>query len=72
MLRRTRRCWRNSTWGEGWYRRAPVPFVQIKTIECDGKVSKSWVPAVSYAWSCLLVAVGMSWWLVVQLEGVVN
>ena len=26
----------------GWYRRAPVPYVEIKTFEVDGKVKKVW------------------------------
>ena len=26
----------------GWYRRSPVPYVEIKTMEVDGKVKKIW------------------------------
>ncbi len=27
---------------QGWYRRSPVPYVEIKTMEIDGKVKKIW------------------------------
>ena len=31
----------------GWYRRNPVPFVEIKTMEVDGKVKKIWTYPLS-------------------------
>jgi Zn-dependent protease with chaperone function/Zn-finger nucleic acid-binding protein len=44
---------------EGWYRRSPVPYVQLKSIECDGKVRKSWVPLVSKLSALIVIAVGI-------------
>lgn len=29
---------------EGWYRRAPAPYIEIKSITCDGNMRRSWVP----------------------------
>ena len=26
----------------GWYRRSPVPYIEIKSFECDGQVKKVW------------------------------
>jgi heat shock protein HtpX len=33
----------------GWYRRSPVPYVEIKTYEVDGKVKKIWTYPLSKA-----------------------
>lgn len=46
---------------QGWYRRSPVPYVQIKTIECDGEVRKSYVPLVRRLTPCLFILAGLVW-----------
>ena len=37
---------------EGWYRRSPMPFVEIRSIGCEGKQYRSWIP-VLYKMSAL-------------------
>ncbi len=44
---------------EGWYRRAPVPYVEIRTIECAGKVRKSWVLFFKKITAFVIIAVGV-------------
>ena len=42
----------------GWYRRSPVPYVEIKTMELDGKVKKIWTYPLSKAiYAILIVAI---------------
>lgn len=42
----------------GWYRRSPVPYVEIKTMEVDGKVKKIWTYPLSKAiYAILIVAI---------------
>jgi Zn-dependent protease with chaperone function len=48
---------------QGWYRRAPMPYVELKSIECDGKVRKSWVPVLYQSSALFLVALGGLWTL---------
>ena len=46
---------------KGWYRRAPVPYVEIKSIACEGKVRRSWVPLLYQLTALLLMALGVAW-----------
>ncbi len=46
---------------EGWYRRSPIPFVEISAIECEGKVRKSWVPFMNQLSGFALIAIGPLW-----------
>ena len=46
---------------EGWYRRAPVPYVEIRTIMRDDKTSKSWVPALNRVTAIVVIAIGLAW-----------
>ena len=46
---------------EGWYRRAPVPYVQLKSMSCDGKTRKCWVPIMNQFTALVLIAVGIVW-----------
>ena len=42
---------------KGWYRRSPVPYVEIKTMEIDGKVKKIWTYGLSKALYYIIFAV---------------
>jgi hypothetical protein len=44
---------------EGWYRRAPVPMVEIRSIARDGKAVKSWLPFTRKVTALLVLALGM-------------
>ena len=46
---------------EGWHRRAPVPYIELRTIERGGKVTKSWVPAMNRFGALVVIAAGVSW-----------
>ena len=55
---------------EGWYRRSPVPYVELKSIELDGDVSRSWSPILNRISAIVLIAAGCGW-AVAALLGVV-
>lgn len=44
---------------KGWYRRAPVPYIELKSIESNGKVRKSYALPFYRAMALLLVIVGI-------------
>jgi len=44
---------------EGWYRRAPVPYVEIKRMVCDGEERRSWVPVLYRASALALLVAGI-------------
>ncbi len=46
---------------EGWYRRAPVPYIELRTIRRDGKVTKSWVAMFNRLGAVAITAAGMAW-----------
>jgi Zn-dependent protease with chaperone function/Zn-finger nucleic acid-binding protein len=46
---------------QGWYRRSPIPYVQIHTIECDGQVSKSYVPIFRRLTALIPIIAGLFW-----------
>lgn len=41
----------------GWFRRSPVPYVEVKTMETDGVLKKCWSWKFGYIWRWLLLAV---------------
>ena len=42
---------------KGWYRRSPVPYVEIKTMEIDGKVKTIWTYTLSKALYLILALI---------------
>lgn len=44
------------THATGWYRRSPVPYFEIKTMETDGRVKKCFTYQWGIIWRCLLFA----------------
>jgi heat shock protein HtpX len=46
---------------QGWYRRSPIPYVQIKTIECEGVVKKSYVPMVRRLTAIIYILAALGW-----------
>jgi hypothetical protein len=47
---------------EGWYRRAPVPYIETKTLYVDGRrVFRSQIPLAKYVVSGALVIAGLAW-----------
>jgi heat shock protein HtpX len=45
----------------GWYRRSPVPYVELKSIELHGEVSRSWVPILNRFSAIALLVGGFAW-----------
>ena len=45
---------------EGWYRRAPVPFLQIKKIACGDTVRRSWSPALHALSAFVIMLLGLA------------
>ena len=43
----------------GWYRRSPVPYVELKTMEIDGKVKKVYTYATNLALYAILGIIGL-------------
>ena len=46
---------------QGWYRRSPVPYVELKSIELHGDVSRSWVPILNRLSAIALLVGGFGW-----------
>ena len=46
---------------EGWYRRAPVPYMEIRAMTRDGKVTTSWVSTMNRLSAVAITAAGMAW-----------
>ncbi len=46
---------------EGWYRRAPVPYIELKSIEMGGDVTRSWVPLMNKLTAIAIIAAGAAW-----------
>jgi heat shock protein HtpX len=46
---------------EGWYRRAPVPYIELRSIEMDGDVTRSWVPLMNKLVAIAVIAIGAAW-----------
>ncbi|GEM_PF-230031 len=44
---------------EGWYRRAPMPYIEINKITSEGAVSKSYVPKARRVTSIVLIVLGL-------------
>ena len=43
---------------EGWYRRSPVPYIEIKTLRSNNNRTRSWVPVLYKLTALTLFAVG--------------
>ncbi|MBL7130788.1 MAG: M48 family metalloprotease [Candidatus Omnitrophica bacterium] len=43
----------------GWYRRSPVPYVEIKSLETDSGTSNCYVFNVKIAWAVILIILGI-------------
>jgi hypothetical protein len=43
----------------GWYRRAPTPFLELRTLEIDGDVRQCWVRAAKLLFAALVVVAGL-------------
>ena len=48
---------------EGWYRRAPVPYIEIKSIKWKDKITKSWLLFFYNLIGVLLIFIGFIWML---------
>ncbi len=46
---------------EGWYRRAPVPYVELKSIRAGANLSRSWVPFLYRLTAIALLVAGLIW-----------
>ncbi|UCG78890.1 MAG: M48 family metalloprotease [Nitrospirota bacterium] len=46
---------------EGWYRRSPVPYVEVKAIYSAGELNRSWVPALYKFTAVVLFLIGAGW-----------
>ena len=44
----------------GWFRRAPVPYLELKSITVDGVTRNSYARHFKYAWAVFLVAAGIA------------
>ena len=49
----------------GWYRRSPVPYVELKTMEIDGKVKKIYTYPLSVALHILYIVASLGFLLIV-------
>lgn len=45
----------------GWYRRAPVPYFELRSFESEGVTKRCWTLEVRYVFSFLLVLASMAW-----------
>lgn len=45
----------------GWYRRGPTPFIQVKSIQCEGETSTSWVPLLNRLTALAVLMAGFFW-----------
>ena len=43
-----------------WYR-APVPYVELRSIEMGGDVTRSWVPLLNKLTAIAIIAAGAAW-----------
>ena len=48
---------------QGWYRRSPVPYIEIRRFECDGVTRKSWTPFMYKLTAIVVSGIGISWLL---------
>ena len=56
-LFRSKEYFGKTTKVEGWFRRSPVPYIEVKTMETDGVVKKCWTWQFGYIWRGILLAV---------------
>jgi len=53
---------------QGWYRRAPVPYVEIRTLSWKGIVKKSWVPFMNKLTAVLFMLGGAACFVMIIVE----
>ena len=46
---------------EGWYRRAPVPYMEIRSMSRDGNTTKSWVSTMNRLSAVAIATAGVAW-----------
>ena len=46
---------------EGWYRRSPIPYVEIRSIGLDGEAIRSRVPGLNRFSAITLIVAGVVW-----------
>ena len=46
---------------EGWYRRAPVPYMEIRSMTRDGNTTKSWVSTMNRLSAVAIATAGVAW-----------
>jgi heat shock protein HtpX len=46
---------------QGWYRRSPIPHVQIKTLECDGDTVTSYIPHIRSFGPYIFLVAALVW-----------
>ena len=44
---------------QGWYRRNPTPYIEIKSFEVDGKTKKCWTYQFGFIWRGILLAASL-------------
>ena len=46
---------------EGWYRRAPVPYIEVRSLIRDGEATKSWVATMNRVSAIAITMAGVAW-----------
>ena len=57
---------------KGWYRRSPVPYVELYSMEVDGKVKKCYTYAFGWVWRIIFLLITIGFFALVamgELEG---
>ena len=44
----------------GWFRRSPVPYLELKSITVDGVTRNSYARHFKYGWAVFLIAAGIA------------
>ena len=44
---------------QGWYKRSPVPYIEVKSFEVDGVVKKCWTYQFGYIWRIILLVIAV-------------
>jgi hypothetical protein len=47
----------------GWYRRAPVPYIELKSIKARGEIERNCYTYIAkYVWAGILTIIGLAMW----------
>ena len=49
----------------GWYRRGPVPYLELRRLLVDGDESRCWTLEAQWAFAALVLLAGLAFWLAV-------